>query len=455
MTLKSIANHLVVVLICLLVLISNSAEIHAASTYISTVHRQRVPHTDKNGRPLQQFEPSKSFFPIGIWGMVLPDGPDGKYIGWDALAKANFNTVWPTNWDDQALALAQDAGLQVVYMGSIASDTLSKIKDHPNLLANMWTDEPTGRLGQVDMDALFKQFQDYKKNIAYGAPGLPVFINDPPAIYPSHREWWLKWNTAGDISCQDIYPLVDRKSRTRSLGADPDGMPQVVSLAVEANKDSKPVWTIVDAFQHPHDRDWPYRMPTPTQMRAQVYTAIVSGATGIAYFTFDSWPNRTGGIVGMSPDPKPSYRENAPAWTLASPILLIQAKALWETTRLVNSEIRELTPSLLSPTVGEEFKYSVDVKGDSVTPAPLRCMLKPDTTNGSGYILIMVNVDDAVLDSTVTMPVPMRSIEVLFENRVAPSAEANGAKFSDVFEPFDTHVYRIRVPQDVPRVRPK
>jgi hypothetical protein len=228
-------------------------------------------------------------------------------------------------------------------------------------------------------------------------------------------------------------------------------MPQVVALANEINKGAKPVWTIVDAFQHPHDREWPYRFPTPMQMRAQVYAAIVSGATGVAYFTFDSWPMRSAGIVAISPDPKPSYRDGAPAWTNASPLLLVQAKALWETTKQINGEIKELTPALLSPTVGDQVKYAVDVQGESVTPSPLKCMLKPHPAGG--YVLLMVNVDDAVLEATVSIPTPIRSIEVLYENRTAPALE--GSKFSDHFEPFDVHVYRIKPPQGAGTVGPK
>src|SRR5437762_10838997 len=117
--LKKLAIILTALLLCVDVSV-------AATATISTVHRQRVPHTDKNGRPLNRFDPKKSFFPIGIWGMVLPDGPDGKYVPWTELAKANFNTVWPTNHDERDLPLAAEAGLQVVFMGKISDDVLNK-----------------------------------------------------------------------------------------------------------------------------------------------------------------------------------------------------------------------------------------------------------------------------------------------------------------------------------------
>jgi hypothetical protein len=121
---------------------------------------------------------------------------------------------------------------------------------------------------------------------------------------------------------------------------------------------------------------------------------------------------------------------------------LIQSKALWETAAQVNAELKELTPLLLSPTVGPEFEISAKVEGEAVTASPLRCMMKRDAAAGS-YLLLAVNVDDAVLTATVTLPKPLNNIRVLFENRTAPSADATRTRFTDRFEPFDVHVYRL------------
>src|SRR5439155_12212202 len=118
----------------------------------------------------------------------------------------------------------------------------------------------------------------------------------------------------------------------------------------------------------------------------------------------------------------------------------VQAKAVWESTKLINGEIKQLMPALLSPTVGDDFKYSVELKGDAVTSSPLKCMLKPDLAGG--YILLAVNVDDAVLDATVTLASPIQSLQVMFENRAAPTVDTGGTRFGDRFDPFDVHVYR-------------
>eukprot|EP01050_Picozoa_sp_SAG11_P013449 SAG11_NODE_1573_length_4664_cov_3.235487_1_plen_48_part_10 len=42
-------------------------------------------------------------------------------------------------------------------------------------------------------------------------------------------------------------------------------------------------------------------MPTPREMRGQVYAGIVHGATGIIYFAMDSGVTRDGEVMGIAP----------------------------------------------------------------------------------------------------------------------------------------------------------
>jgi hypothetical protein len=110
----------------------------------------------------------------------------------------------------------------------------------------------------------------------------------------------------------------------------------------------------------------------------------------------------------------------------------------------VNSELRTLTPVLLSPTLSEDAPYTATVKAEAAvtpTPTPLHCMLKRDAKGR--LVLFAVNVDDAVLSATVTGPGPIKGIEVLYENRVGPDIAADRRTFTEHFEPFDVHIYRI------------
>jgi hypothetical protein len=70
------------------------------------------------------------------------------------------------------------------------------------------------------------------------------------------------------------------------------GIPQSVGLAARINSEQKPVWLCVQTFE---SGNW--LMPSPRELRTQVYTGIVHGATGIMYFAMDSYVTRAGEIT--------------------------------------------------------------------------------------------------------------------------------------------------------------
>lgn len=416
---------------------------------VQRVYKKGVPHTDKNGRRLAQYDPERSFFPIAMWGAPLHDG---KTYDWAELKKAGFNTVWPWSVLGRGVVFrdAKKFDLQLVLMDELEDEYIKANKDNPHLLGNVWTDEPIGKLGQPGMGEMYKRFLNYKAKANKMAPNMLVFINDAPWISAPATSWWLKWNTAGDISCHDNYPVKAIRSSCRSIGADPNGIPQSVSLAVSANKERKPAWLIVGAFTHKirSGDPFPFRFPTPDQLRAQVYSGLVNGATGIIYFIWDSYISRDGSVLGMSPNPQVSYAPfpKQPGHTNptpASPMQLIQSKALWEATAQINKELAELTPALLSPTAGSNLKYSVDVAGKSETSTPIQCLLKRHPEGG--YVLLTVNNDDAVLEVDFKFRKPIREAKLMFNTCLPHELSNKNKSFKQHYEPFATHVFRILI----------
>lgn len=416
---------------------------------VQQVYRAAVPHVDARGQTLTKYDPRRSFFPIGIWSATHGEAFEYSY-DWRQLRDAGFNTVWvwPATPPDKGLELARQFDLQAIVGWDLTVEQLNAVKDHPNLLANLWTDEPTGGVGSVDMEAKFASFQEYLKLTKQHAPQLPVFVNDCPWFMPPATQWWTKWNTAGSISCNDNYPIKTLTQQARSIGLEPNGIPQTVSLQVAVNHESKPVWLIVGAFEEPRPGSpFPFRFPTPQQLRAQVYAAIIHGATGIHYFALDSYITREAMVIGMSPNPQATIspapgtpgalRRNTPA----TPMQLIQGKACWDAAAQINSEIAELTPIILSPTVGREFDYRVEIEGAAVTDSPLRCLLKPHPDGG--YVLLSVNLDDAVLSATWRFPTALAKVQALFENQPALAIEQDKQSFTVRYEPFETHVLRV------------
>jgi hypothetical protein len=236
---------------------------------------------------------------------------------------------------------------------------------------------------------------------------------------------------------------MDRTGRAPSIGAEPNGIPQVVTLQVATGQQKKPVWLIIGGFTQPgeYGQSFPFRYATPEQLRACAYAGIIHGASGIIYFIWDSYISRDGGCIGMSPKPQVAFspKRQYPA----SPAQLLKSKALWDMAAQINRELAELTPAILSPTVGPEINYTAHIEGKAPTPTPIRTLLKPAPEGG--YLLLTVNVDDAVLKTTYGFPKPIASAEVRFENRPAEKLAQDSKSVTLTYEPFDTHVIKIKL----------
>jgi hypothetical protein len=53
------------------------------------------------------------------------------------------------------------------------------------------------------MDARFDAFLKRRDAIHALDPRHPVFPLDVPLIVDDAQPWWIKWNTAGDVSAHD------------------------------------------------------------------------------------------------------------------------------------------------------------------------------------------------------------------------------------------------------------
>lgn len=420
---------------------------------IQTVYRAGVPHTDKNGNPLIRYDPEKSFFQIGVWG-----NPYGMFFGVDydltPLAEAGFNTMWPWcchSLEDQ-LETGRTFGLQVVAMhetNPLDPDQAAAFKDHPNWLGVVFCDEPTGRFWGEKMAGKHEEFLAFKAEINAAAPGRPVFVSDVPWVTAPATDWWTTWNTAGDVVCHDNYPVMNRGHLPRTLGDPPGGIPTTVALAAAVNKEAKPNWLVVGAFSQRDHGDYPFRFPTPMQLRAQVYAGLIHGATGIVWFCWDTYVNRDSNVVGMSPAPRVAYLPGGPGQPKPSPVKpleLVESRASWLAATAINREIKELTPVLLSPTAPASVKYSLSTAGTPVTQAPVRCLLKPHADGG--YVLLTVNVDDAVIKATFEFAGGLGAVQPMFEERQALELEPGQETFTDMYDPFEVHVYRLALQQD-------
>ena len=426
------------------VIVSTFALLGAPPTAIQTPHCQQVPHTTKNGKLLTKYDPKSSFFPIGQWGVPESRVYKGIDYRWHHLVKAGYNTVWP--WamggysSEEQLAQAAKHKLQVVIMRRPRGEALLRIKDSPNLFGIVWQDEPLINFGVEPEKQKPQQaeFLAYKQEVAKVAPDLPVFVNTASWMVGNGRDPWIAWHKMGDLSCHDNYVIwpETRSLNLGSYGTEKNGIADATSLAVQVTEGKKPVWLVVGAFESdtPPNSKFPFRYPTPMQLRGMVYTGIIHGATGITYYAWDSNITR----FGMAPD----IRTEIPGRPRASTTQAITAKALWETAAAVNHELQELTPAILSPTVGAEVGYRVSFEGTSITPSPLRTLLK-NNPNG-GFVLITVNMDNTVITGQFEFDRSLEEPKLMFGSKNEIPFDKKTRSFSLSYEPFQVRVIQLK-----------
>lgn len=387
---------------------------------VQSVYRDGVPHTDRQGRPLNDFDPDRSFFPIGIYHGVAGEFRGRRYdLG--VAREAGFNAVhmWEGQSMEVALAAAAEHGLQLVYHYP-KDDDVRRWRDHPGLLAWYLDEDPSIRAWDPEWNRRFDAFQTRKAKLHEIDPGRPVLALDGPFIDPPRRDRWLAWNAAGDISAHWNYPIRagDAKALTGRRG-----IPESMTTAVRLNGEKKPVWLVVQAFGSEH-LGW--RMPSSPELRAMVFAGLVHGATGIFYFSLDSFVTRDGQVAGVAPwaeetyGPSPDYDGDGRYPLVVSPGDADASRALWQTIATLNGEIAQLAPALLSPTARLDYSVRVNREG-----APVRTLLKQ---RGDELTLIIVNVEPAPVE-----------LEVGFDANTLPPV------LRDRLEGFDARIYRLQL----------
>lgn len=481
----------------------------SSSGSIQTIYQNGVPHTDKNGQIMTEFDEQDSFFPIWMYGQMHPSTsylchPDESTKKWDEynptsttrwsniriLKDANFNTAqhwgYPWEFSNTLLNEANRLGLQVIeywqpldsYDHSVNNTIIQQYEwdswgsfdtlddyvttnyQHPNILGYIPTEE-TGRyfsLSARTPEQWIFHFRDIKQEIN-AITNRPVFVldnlwvtnqteitleNDPTGGLDA----WLYWhnNVDNGISALDVYvqnlSTIDTFDYSRGLN-------RAGKFITDTYNESRPYWVMLNVFEDGSS----YQFPTNSQLRTMVYTSIIHGATGIAYFGADSYALRLAGLVGVRPDTPTTYLKSTNGVnTYCGDVFpnetfieidntkAAQSISLWNKISSVNSELNDLRSVILSPT--STLNYTVEISGTPISTIPIRTLLKE--YNGY-YYLFAVNLDKTDISVRITLPGVINSQgEVLYESRSKTTDNYN--KFVDDFDDFDVHIYKFQIP---------
>lgn len=344
-----------------------------------------------------------SYFPLGLYN-VLADGEAGQVTPLSAIQNAGFNTVVAWGAQDAQRMMEQTAALSLRVVWPQPNDAVARlISSFPNLAAIEIDHEPTLRVRDPADFSAIDAMAARKKALRDLGLDQPAMVFNSPGITPPFDNHWRRVAAASDIVGFWKYPFY--RAEGRSL-AGPRGLPEVTLSAGQAGV-TKPVWPVLQAMRSPI-LDW--RWPTPQQLWAQAFAAIIHGASGLFWFCLDSRIARNGQVIGIAPAPQEQYtaREEPPPFDKpplpANPGDLAQSKLLWEELARLNHFLAAHALILLGPTLAAG--PDVFIRGSSLGQDPLRLMIKSiDEKTAS---LWLVNIEDVPLTLRLHWPRAVR-----------------------------------------------
>jgi hypothetical protein len=426
-----------------------------------TMYQSGVPHTDPNGVRQNTFN-AASFFPRCVPGVQT--GDELTFLGTSGF---NCFIPWqgeqigaPLQWTNPSgLRMIQDIQLDSTLFGippnnyvtnpncTLAANASNPIcvtrariqqvttvpagSPPPRILAWKAEDEASSCVsGCSQRVAVYNSLQTAIGQVDSVHPVFNVDVSPPPR---SQSPSWSFWNTVSPVASIDNYPfipgtvssLADSATAYEALGA--------------INGYSHPVWIWPQTFSGAVG-NFAWRMPTAAELRAEVFTAVVHGATGITYFILDNGVARGNCVIGISPNPQVDYGPTGPCRTQASQSDIDASKALWNGTVSVNSELTRLQSAILSPTA--TANYQVGYQGTAITATPIRTMLK---INSAGvYTLLMINVDNVALNTQVTLPVRPADLYKVDSSGGRHPLTSNGNIIQDNIDGFGVIIYEFK-----------
>ena len=350
----------------------------------------------------------EDFFPLAVWLQAPRNAQRYEDIGINT-----YVALWRGPTEEQLDAL-DAAGMRVVL---VQNANALKFRDRKTIVAWMHDDEPDnaqslGRgKGYGPPVAPEKIVEGYKRMKA-ADPTRPVLLNLGQGVAwdgwygrgvrTNHPEDYPRYLEGCDLASFDIYPAAhDHRDVAGKLWYVGRG----VQRLREWTGGKKPVWCCIETTHI----DNPNRMATPAQMRSEVWMAIAHGATGIIYFCHEF---------------KPAQIEAG----------LLEHPEMAAAVKQVNAQVRELAPVLNSPTVEGAVQTA-----SSEADVPVVTLCK---RHGGATYLFAVSMRERKTTAAFTVrDVPASAkVEVLGEGR---TLDAAGGKFSDRFEDYAAHVYRI------------
>ena len=358
------------------------------------------------------FPDRPDFFPVGVWLQSPRNAERYKSIGINT-----YVALWRGPTEEQ-LATLEKAGMHVI-CGQ--SESALKFKDRKVIVGWMHGDEPDNAQPVKGPNhwgppiAPDKIVADYER-IKMADPTRPVLLNlgqgvawdnwRGRGVRSRHPEDYAQYLKGCDIASFDIYPVTHESPEV-------SGKLWYVGYGVKRLLDwsggAKPAWACIETTHISNEK----AMPTPDQVRSEVWMAIANGASGIIYFCHEFKP------------------QQIEAGLLSRPEIV-------EAVGSINADVTRLAPVIHSPTVpgGVQVRSGESAAGDD-PPAAVLCKRQAGDT---WVIAVSRRAQPARLTFTLLQRPKGGKAEVDGENRSIPIERGT---FGDDFGAYGVHIYRV------------
>jgi len=427
---------------------------------ISTVYQSAVPALTQSGARVTGADPN-AWFPIICY---FPDmGSNGD--PWtrfsltathsrDALQQiqdAAFNTLclhWLSPNSTELARIEQTAmkvianmqtlayqAIQAGNLGLITND-VNRIKNSPALIGyHLFDEDPTdqgpllsdahhGIIDNAGWQSIYNTIRNadavkaiWPNNVASSHAGtyIPLGGSEPTYDFRPYSDVWMADAYIITAATANIEPLCT--SQLQSL------------TSFQGGGGSKPFIYFSQCF---HDVAGKIR-PTNDQMRAMIWSGIILGATGWAYFPFHSlWAVHREGTNAVPF----TYAQDTPDWGGISQEV---TPSLWAAVTTINKQIQKYQSIIFRPTATDEYHVEVD-KGAATSTTPVRCLLKKDATHATKLYLFVTNIDSQTVIARFRFARKVGYVRDLFSGTVVP---VNESTFQESLSGYATRLYEI------------
>jgi|tagenome__1003787_1003787.scaffolds.fasta_scaffold20987515_7 hypothetical protein len=348
------------------------------------------------------FPAAENFFPIGVWLQSPKRAAEYKAIGINTFVGLHNG---PT--EQQLAALAQQN------MHAVADQTDIGLTSANRHVIKAWLqgDEPDNAqpIGLGLFGTCIPASDVARRTRAMNArdPTRPVMINFGQGV--ANEFWRGRGGCNGDhayytvalqgadILSYDIYPVG---SATPEVKGRLEYVARGVTNLMQRVGEGQVVWTAIETTALD-----PARRPTPAEVRAEVWMALIHGARGIFYFVHEFTP---------------TFREDA----------IFRYRDVVEEVTKTNQVLASLAPVLSRPNVSGII--SVD------SQVPIATMVKAHT--GTTYIFAVAMQNTASKVRIKLDKVQHTRAQVLGEDR---SLAISNGSFEDQFDGYGVHLYRL------------